>query len=178
MNVHSIQDLTNSKIIEILSNGLQLVTEEHLLKNYHPNYRDDPANLFYILNQGRYKIGKYYIITDSNNKYIASAGWNEYSEEIALCLTRMYVSSNYRSNFIIAKVLFPFILTETEQYKKLWMTVNEYNKSLYNWFVRNQKINSIGNWPKIYKKFKPIGTRTVNHSIQYVVEYDKSKENN
>ena len=177
MKIHIVQDLSNSKILGILESGLGSVTEEHILKNYHPTYKNDPANLFYILDQGRYKIGKYFIITDDSDNYVASAGWNKYNDDIALCLTRMYVTPKHRSSFVVGKILLPKIFDETASYTKLWMTVNDYNKPLYDWFVRNQRIDSIGNWPKLYKKFKPIGQKMINYTIQYVVEYDRSKEN-
>jgi len=178
MKVHTIQDLTNSKVLKILELGLMSVDDTRILKNYHPDYKHDPANLFYILEQGRYKIGKYFVLTDDDDNYMASAGWNEYNNDIALCLTRMYISPKYRSNFMIGKFVLPAIFTETTEYNKLWMTVNDYNKPLYNWFVRNQRTNNIGNWPESYKKFKPIGQKMVNHTMQYTLEYDRSKENN
>ena len=177
MKVYAIHDLTNSKVLELLEAGLESVTESHILKNYHPSYKNNAANLFYILENGRYKIGKYFIITDDLDNYIASAGWNEYSTDTALCLTRMYVSTKHRSNFVVGETLLPKIFAETAQYSKLWMTVNDYNKPLYNWFVRNQRTSSMGNWPEVYKKFKPIGQKTVNYTVQHVVEYDRSKEN-
>lgn len=178
MKIYTIQDLTNLKVLKILESGLMSVVDTHILKNYHPDYKNDSANLFYILEQGRYKIGKYFVITDNDDNYIASAGWNEYNNDIALCLTRMYISPEYRSNFMIGEFVLPIIFTETTKYKKLWMTVNDYNKPLYNWFVRNQRINNIGNWPELYKKFKPIGEKMVNYTMQHVLEYDRSKENN
>lgn len=177
MKIYAIHDLTNSKVLELLETGLKSVTESHILKNYHPSYRNNAANLFYILENGRYKNGKYFIITDDLDNYIASAGWNEYSADTALCLTRMYVSSKHRSSFVVGETILPKIFAETTQYSKLWMTVNDYNKPLYNWFVRNQLTSSMGNWPEIYKKFKPIGQKTVNYTMQHVLEYDKSKEN-
>lgn|GEM_PF-6959772 len=177
MIIHQINDLSNSYVIKLLKDGLQHITEDHLLENYHPSYKNNAANLFYILENGRYKIGKYFIITDESDNYIASAGWNEYSKDTALCLTRMYVSTKHRSSFVVGETLLPKIFAETAQYSKLWMSVNDYNKPLYNWFVRSQRTNSIGNWPELYKKFKPIGEKTVNYTVQHVVEYDRSKEN-
>jgi hypothetical protein len=90
----------------------------------------------------------------------------------------MYVSTNHRSGFVVGETLLPKIFAETAQYNKLWISVNDYNKPLYNWFVRNQRTGSIGNWPALYKKFKPIGEKTINYTVQHVVEYDRSKENN
>ena len=105
MKIYTIQDLTNLKVLKILELGLMSVVDTHILKNYHPDYKNDSANLFYILEQGRYKIGKYFVITDQNDNYIASAGWNEYDDNTALCLTRMYISPNYRSNFMIGEFI-------------------------------------------------------------------------
>ena len=65
------------------------------ITNYHPDYANEPSNLFYILNQpnNRYTKGAYYIL-EEDNKLIACAGWNEYELDIttALGLTRMFVS--------------------------------------------------------------------------------------
>ena len=178
MNIHTINDLSNHKVVDILKNGLSKITDQKILSNYHPDYKTNAANLFYILEQGRYKNGKYFIITDDLDNYIASAGWNEYSADTALCLTRMYVSTKHRSSFVVGETILPKIFAETTQYSKLWITVNDYNKPLYNWFVRNELTSSMGNWPEIYKKFKPIGQKTVNYNVQHVVEYVRSKENN
>ena len=76
MKVYAIHDLTNSKVLELLEAGLESVTESHILKNYHPSYKNNAANLFYILENGRYKIGKYFIITDDLDNY----GFETYCE--------------------------------------------------------------------------------------------------
>ena len=57
MIVHQIQDLSNQPVINLLKHGLQIVDDENLIKNYHPDYADHNSNLFYLLNKGRYKKG-------------------------------------------------------------------------------------------------------------------------
>ena len=86
----------------------------------------------------------------------------------------MYVSKAYRNTFIVGKMILPIIIEQTTKYEKLWMTVNDYNKPLYDWFVRNKDTSFSLGWPDIYKKFIPIGVEIVNYTPQYVVEYRKS----
>jgi hypothetical protein len=174
MIVHSINDLSNLTLVNILKNGLREVNDPKLIKNYHPDYADNSGNLFFILNKGRFQKGNYFIITDDDNNYIASAGWNENTANVALALTRMYVSKAYRNTFIVGKMILPIIIEQTTEYEKLWMTVNDYNKPLYDWFVRNKDTSFSLGWPDIYKKFIPIGVEIVNYTPQYVVEYRKS----
>ena len=177
MIVHNIKDLSNSHVVKLLEDGLRNVTQDYLLDNYHPNNKHNSANLFYLLQNGRFLNGNYYVLEDENGQYAGSAGWNQFTDDTALCLTRTYTSPKYRSNFMMGEFVLPRIFTETTKYNKLWVTVNDYNKPLYNWLVRNQQTNKIGNWPELYKKFKPIGQKMVNYTTQHVLEYDKSKEN-
>ena len=174
MIIHSMKDLSNLELVDILKSGLQEADDPQFAKNYHPDYSTSSSNLFFILKEGRFQKGNYFIITDDNMKYVASAGWNKHTDEIALALTRMYVSKEYRKTFIVGKMILPIVIEETVDYQKLWMTVNNYNMPLYNWFVRNEDTGQSLGWPDIYKNFKPIGQEMVNYTSQYVVEYQRS----
>jgi len=176
MKIHTIHDLTNIDVINILKKEFNKITDTNIISNYHPDYSDFSGNLFYILAHGRYIRGKYFIIVDDTDTFIASAGWNELNVDVALVLTRMYVSPKFRTRYIIGKTVLPTMLTESIEYNKVWMTVNQYNKSIYNWLVRNEIQNKIGNWPDIYKNFKPIGQQVINNTLQYVLEYKRGKE--
>ena len=176
MKIHTIHDLTNTHVINILKKEFNTITDTNIISNYHPDYSDFSGNLFYILAHGRYIRGKYFIIVDDTDTFIASAGWNELNVDVALVLTRMYVSPKFRTRYIIGKTVLPTMLTESIEYNKVWMTVNQYNKSIYNWLVRNEIQNKIGNWPDIYKNFKPIGQQVINNTLQYVLEYKRGKE--
>ena len=176
MIVHEIHDLTNNKVISMLAKGLEKITDENVLVNYHPDYYTHPGNLFYIINYGRYRkgFGKYYVIEEDNN-YICSAGWNEYEHDsnIAFALTRMYIDPTYRGQYLVAQHILSKTLNETKDYAKIWLTVNKYNKRLYDWFVRadqNKRTALFNDWPKIYRNFKPIGEKTIYNTTQYVVE--------
>ncbi len=175
MKIHTIHDLTNTDVINILKKEFNTITDTNIISNYHPDYSDFSGNLFYILAHGRYIRGKYFIIVDETDNFIASAGWNELNADVALVLTRMYVSPKFRHTFPIGKTLLPLIVNETVEYKKLWGTINEYNKSMYNWIARSELQNKIGNWPDIYKNFKPIGQKLINNTLQYVLEYQKEE---
>lgn len=174
LEIHQINDLTNKKIVEILKNEISkdMFDREQLAANYLYEYRNTPGNLFYILNQGRYKTGAYFIVTDKK-KYIASAGWNHYNKETALLLTRMLVIPEYRGSYILAKTVLQTMINQSSNYKNQWITFNDYNLTLYKWFERVDQGKSgalFNNWPEIYSRFKPIGQREINHTLQYVVE--------
>jgi acyl carrier protein len=177
MIVHEIHDLSDKKIVNIMDRALRKITDEDILVNYHPDYYDHPGNLFYIIKYGRYRkgFGKYYILEEDNN-YICSAGWNEYESDpsIAFALTRMYVDPAYRGQYFVAQHILSKSLNETKNYEKIWLTVNKYNKRLYDWFVRadqNKRTALFNDWPAIYRNFKPIGEKTIYNTPQYVVEF-------
>lgn len=177
MNVFRITDLSNTKVISILRAGLSKVDDKYIIKNYHPDYADRPENLFFILNEGRYQEGKgAYFVIEENGEYVCSAGWNKYTHDTALALTRMYTAPKYRMQYLIAKNILVKTLEETKSYNNVWLTVNEHNKALYNWFVRkeeNKRSALFNDWPEIYKSFKPIGKKNVYGIEQYVVELQR-----
>ena len=177
LKIHQINNLDNNDIVEILKSGItrDMFSNEQLAINYLYEHRDIPGNLFYILNQGRYSTGKYFVLT-IDDQYIASAGWNHYNDDTALVLTRMLVHPDYRTQYIIGKEVLPIMIEETSNYKNVWITANNYNKSIYQWFDRTAKgkSTSIHNqWPSTYEKFKPIGQHIVNHTLQWVAQLDK-----
>lgn len=175
MIIHEIHDLSNKITVEVLKRGLSKITDEKHLQNYHPDFEEHTGNLFYILNNGRYNKGKYYVIEEDDN-YICSAGWNEYEldSNIALMMTRFYVMPEYRKKYYATSHILPKALEEAKDYKHIWMSMNEYNKSLYTWFDRASKGKLPGlfdYWPDIYRKFVPIGKHDIYYTEQYVVEY-------
>ena len=172
MIVHQINDLSNLYVIDLLKDGLKHISEDHLLENYHPDNQHNPANLFYILKNGRFSIGNYYVIEDKNGQYAGSSGWNRLNDSTALGLVRAYTIPRYRAHFLLGKHILPNILKETKNYKKVWLTFNEYNKKIYDVIALMNQGKSTP-WPKDYKKFSPIGTKTVNNTLQYVAEYQR-----
>lgn len=173
MIVHSINDLSNLYVVNLLKHGLGTITDLNYVKNYHPDYSNTPGNIFYILNEGRYKIGNYFVM-EEDHKYMGSAGWNEY-EDVALVLTRAYVPPELRLRYLMATHLLPIIFEQTTDYNKLWITSNSYNKSIQHAFDRLQK-NKLTTWPAVYKKFVPIGMHIVNNTLQYVAEYTRTNK--
>ena len=177
MIVHEIHDLSNTKIVNIMGHALRKIKDESILANYHPDYYEQPGNLFFIIKYGRYRkgFGKYYII-EEDNKYVCSAGWNEYDLDptIAFALTRMYIDPAYRGQYLVAQHILSKTLNETKNYAKIWLTVNKYNKRLYDWFVRaeqNKRTALFNDWPEIYRNFKPIGEKIIYNTTQHVVEF-------
>lgn len=171
INFYSIKD--DIQIIDKLKQGLEKINEPHILKNYHPDYENESGNLFYIIQKGRFDIGNYYVMLNEYDEYIGSAGWNEYTTDIALILVRSFVLKKYRTNHYIGHYIFPKILSDTINYTHRYATFNEYNKLIYDAMVRikNNKMHSLFPWLEIYKKFNPIGQQMINNTLQYVAEY-------
>lgn len=170
MNIHEIHDLSNTGVVDILKRGLDTAGP-----NYSSSMDKCTSNLFYILANGRYLHGAYFVIED-NGEYIASAGWNKYDNDTALVLTRAYVSKTYRATYIMGKLLLPRMLDQCSGFNNVWITCNESNKTIYNWFVRSHegKIPALfNNWPEIYSRFEPIGKREVYYTDQYVAQLKK-----
>ncbi len=183
LKIYEIHDLSNLEIVDLLTNALSEVDNPNIVQNYHPDYQHVPGNLFYILREGRYKrgMGKYFIVT-VDDKYVCSAGWNEYELDstIALLLTRMYITPTYRGKYIIGNNILPQCIQEASNHKQLWITSNEHNKSIYTYFERanqNKRTALFNDWPEIYKRFKPIGKKTIYYTEQWVAEYDKRTSN-
>jgi hypothetical protein len=110
--------------------------------------------------------------------FLRNNRWNEYdlNSDVALMLTRMYTMPKFRMNYHIAKNILPLALEEAKAYPNIWFTCNEYNKKIYDWFVRVEqgKAGALFNdWPDIYRNFKPIGKQNIYYTEQYVIEYKK-----
>jgi len=177
-HIYEIHDLSDQKIVELLKKSIsdKMFDNPDICRNYLYEYRNDSANLFYILKNGRYRQGAYFVITDFDNNFIASAGWNEYDSDTALILTRMIVQPEHRAKYIIGNHLLPKIIEQTKDYKKVWITANNYNKSIYTWFERSNQGKSASlskRWPDLYKNFEPIGQHTVYNTLQWVVQLKK-----
>ena len=179
MQLHEIHDSSNQFVLNLLEVCFSKITDKNLLKNYHPDYKNDSANIFYILTDpnGRYQRGCYYVLEDEGD-YVCSAGYNEYDldQTIALALTRAYIDPNYRTKYFMGEYILPKIIENTRQYAHLYITSDSYNSAIYQWFVRAAEGKSpamFANWPEIYKKFKPIGTQDIYYTKQYVAEYQK-----
>jgi hypothetical protein len=170
MIIHAITDLSKTATVNFLKAGLS--KEATNLENYHPDFSDNPANLFYILKDGRFKHGNYFIM-EEDGKYVGSAGWNPHID-IALVLTRAFIPIAERRKYNLAYHLLPLIFEQTLNFKKLWITCNDYNFAIYQGLTRLQHGKSTGllsAWPPIYKNFVPIGKKIVNYTEQYVAEY-------
>ena len=173
MNIHRIHDLSNSYVVDILHKGLQ----HSDLENYSPEFSSKNSNIFYILGtEGRYTNGAYFVL-EKDGKYIASSGWNKYTDDTALVLTRSFVSEEFRARYLMAEYLLPIMLNETSTFLHTWITCNKETETIYKWFSRanaGKTAAMFNNWPDIYRKFYPIGQREVNYTMQYVVEFDRN----
>lgn len=174
MQLHKINDLTNDYVVWLLTRALENIPEHNLALNYHPFYKDKAENIFNMLANGKFGIGNYYVIED-HGEYAGSAGWYQYNDEVSLVLVRAYIMPKYRTRYLMAEHILPEIFKESTS-KKLWITCNDYNKPIYDALVNMSQGKSAGlfnNWPTIYAKFKPIGSKVVNNTVQYVAEYTK-----
>lgn len=177
MKLHRISNSSNKEVIQILKDNFSQISDKNIIKNYHPKFDQEPANIFFILNSknNRYEKGCYYVL-ENNREYICSAGWNEYEYDnsIALALTRAYVNPKHRAKYYMGKFILPEIINETVNYNKIYITSNSYNSAIYQYFVRadqNKTTALFNNWPDIYRRFKPVGIKTIYNTDQYVVEY-------
>jgi len=176
MQLHQIHDASNRFIIGLLEDSFSKIINSNLVKNYHPDYKNETSNIFYILNDvnGRYSRGCYYVL-EENNEYICSAGYNEYEldSSIALALTRAYVDPKHRSKYYMGEYILPKIIENTTQYEHLYITADSFNSAIYQWFDRantGKRPAMFNDWPDIYRKFKPIGKKNIYYIEQYVME--------
>ena len=179
MIVHPIKDLGNGPVVNLLRQGLETMPEHDLAVNYHPYFDNDPANLFYLLNNGRFDIGNYYVMQTELGEYAGSAGWSRLNDTTALALVRAYIPLKFRTAYNMAKYILPKIMEETVAFNSIWITCNHYNKPIYDALVKLSKGEPAGlfnQWPAEYKKFTPIGTKVVNNSVQFVAEYKREQQ--
>jgi hypothetical protein len=179
MQLHQLHDASNEFVMNLLEVSFSTITDTNIIKNYHPKFKNEPANIFHILNDvnGRYKKGAYYVL-ENDGEYVCSAGWNQYDLDstIALALTRAYVDPKYRTKYYMGEYILPKIIDSTRVYEHLYITADSYNSAIYQWFVRAEAGKSPGmfsDWPDIYRNFKPIGQKNIYYVNQFVVEYKK-----
>ena len=180
MHLHHLHDSSNKFVMKLLEESFSKITDINIIKNYHPDHSNDPANIFYILNDanGRYHRGCYYVL-EENGEYVCSAGYNEYDldQTIALALTRAYINPKYRTKYCMGEYILPEIIKNTEEYTHLYITADSHNSAIYQWFVRaseGKRPAMFNEWPDIYRKFKPVGKKTIYYTEQYVAELDRT----
>lgn len=175
MTVHGIHDDSQSSIMSLLCQGLSKINESDIIRNYHPDYRNENCNVFFILKHGRYAQGRgrYYVLEDQGC-YVGSAGWNHYDNHTAILLSRAFVIPQYRTQYLLARHILPDQISQSQHYRHQWICSNDYNSAIYQWFARCQqgrRSSLFANWPDIYKKFQPIGQKNIYHTSQWVVQY-------
>ena len=182
--LHKIHGLADSKVVSILENGLKHITDQRIVKNYHPDFANDTGNIFYLLGSGRYRKGRgAYFVAEEDGVYLGSGGWNTYDlrPSTALLLTRAYITPDYRSTAIIGHSLLKSIIRESwpdiQHFDSIWITVNQHNLALYKWFdkVSRQSTPLFSEWPEIQHTFRAIGQQQVYNTDQWVVELKANK---
>jgi len=169
MNLNIISDMSNTRVVDMMKVEFSKIGEgKPYYKNYNPAAKGFPENIFNMLKNNKFKVGSYMVLDDGKD-LVCSAGWYKFTPDIALVLVRMYVNPKFRHTYPTGKFILPEILKETEVFNKLWITINEYNKSATIYLTRPNKFGNI--WPEIYTKFKPIGSKFINGLDQYIMEH-------
>lgn len=170
--IHSAND--SARILKMLDSVFSDINfSEPYYNNYASQCKEISGNFWQILNDGRYLNGCYYVL-EIDNEYVCSAGWNHYNEDTAILLSRAFVLPKHRATYPMAKHILPALLEETKSYKYQWICCNDYNRAIYDFFDRAWHKRSTAlfcNWPNIYKKFVPVGRRTIYNTEQLVAEY-------
>lgn len=171
IRLYRVTDTSNQHAMAILRRGLSTATgDQKTLENYHPDYSSNNANLFYILEHGRYAAGAYFFVCDEQDNFLASSGWHPYNETTALVSSRAYVAPAGQFQYPIATFITPVAIREAWSYPELWMCFNEHNYGFFKGFSR-------GKWENhpTYKYFEPAGEAVVNHTHQWIVRVNKQR---
>lgn len=118
-----------------------------------------------------------YVLKDGVWKPALGGGYQIDENGIAI-LTRLFVVPHYRMRLFIQHLLAALVdsLTQVEGLKpdtRVYITFNQYNSALYEWFVRKAQGRgaSFGKqWPEVFSVFKPAGLQLINNVEQYVCE--------
>lgn len=171
IKLYRITDTSNTHAMSILRRGLSTATgDQKTLENYHPDYSTHNANLFYILEHGRYARGAYFFVCDENDNFLASSGWHPYNDTTALVSSRAYVAPLGQHQYPIATHITPVAIREAWAYPELWMCFNDHNLGFFKGFSR-------GKWENhpTYKYFEPAGEAVVNYTPQWIVRVNKER---
>ena len=113
MLIHTIHDLSNLHVVDLLKSSLSSIVDVSIIDNYHPSRYHVPGNLFHILDHGRYKFGSgKYFVMEHDGEFVCSAGWNKYelNNDVALIMTRTYINPKYRTQYYASTVLMPIMI--------------------------------------------------------------------
>ena len=61
---------------------------------------------------------------------------------------------------------------DIKDYEHVWITVNNYNKPIYDWFNKVSKSETalFSEWPEIKYTFNAVGIKEIYYTDQYVIE--------
>jgi GNAT superfamily N-acetyltransferase len=139
--------------------------------NYSLDWKCRPASLLNQLFAGKYHRPNDYIFLIENEELIAGAGFYRYTEDVALCMTRLFVLPEYKHQGRAAQLLaYQLDLMRSLGCKKAWITFNDYNKPLYDAFVQDRDGFRMKMFPDLWREFTPIGKRVINNVEQYCCE--------
>jgi GNAT superfamily N-acetyltransferase len=141
--------------------------------NFNLDYHDRPQTLLWQFYNGTYKdcgigAGDYLLMFNEEDKLMGGAGFYRYDDTYILAMSRFYVMPGFENQWIGQHFLKRMIDRSIGKGKNMIITFNDYNKNIYD-FYTDARIDKL---PPIWKAFKPVGQRTINHVEQYCCEMD------
>jgi GNAT superfamily N-acetyltransferase len=141
--------------------------------NFALDYFDHPHTLLWQFHNGIYKsagfdLGDYMLMFNAEDILMGGAGYYDYDEHYVLAMSRFYVMPGFENQWIGQHFLKEQIKRSIGRDKKMLITFNGYNRRIYDFYQPGM----IDKLPPIWKDFKPIGLKTINHVEQYCCEMD------
>ena len=184
--IYQLNDLSNQEYVDRLKDTLASIPIKEYKGgevNYLYAYKDTSGNLFRILDEGRFKSGAYYLITDNEDNFVVGTGWHMYQHEeegeVAILCSRSILATKYRNTTIFPTTIQPPIIEQIKLKKpsgKIWQTFNGRTARLINIILHPKYLDPThkAHDPLYWKtgaKFNYIGKRTVFYTEQEVIEF-------
>lgn len=163
----SIQD--RPELLNELCHEAVLDSKNRAKVNYELN-ADDGRTLLHAYTHGRFKTGDYVFLVEED-ELVAGAGFYEYDQDTAICMSRLYVFPKFRREGK-AGIIVEYQLEQlaASHCSRALITFNTYNKGFYDAFVKDIEGYRMKMFPSIWKRFHPIGLQHINNVDQYCCE--------
>ncbi len=137
-------------------------------ENYSTDWEDKSHTLLWKFYNGGFKpcIGDYFLLY-KNGELAGGAGFYMYDQTYVLGMTRFYVMPGWENRWIGQYIVMEQMTRAREMGSKMLITFNGYNKRIYDIYV-----NHVDKLPPIWRMFKPVGEREINHVMQFCCEAD------
>lgn len=136
------------------------------------NWQEKPETLLYKLNAGVYS--DYHVLVNEDNEVVCGAGFYWFEEDVYILMSRMWTRPDYRARWIGHQILEAQVQRMPTRFGMI--TFNEVNRPLY------EKMSTLygttgTSWPRLWRRFKPIGSHTVNNVMQHCLLIEKHELN-